>query len=224
MKTLTQVAASISSAAPPDFRLEGEGAPQDKASLLDFWSWAFGDLCDDDVKGIFAEWMVARLLDLPAPRRISWANNDLVTRSGIGIEVKASAYWQSWKRINQNGELKVDAEDVDHAKAKIRFGGLRARDSVSPALQTGGTRGLKSQLYVFCFQKHWRAAGWDAWQLDQWDFYVLDREQLEREGVGNSISLAKLKRLCGAMTAAEFKVHMQARETALPPRSANTAS
>jgi len=32
------------------------------AGLTDFWRWAFSDLCEDYLKGIFAEWMVGVLL------------------------------------------------------------------------------------------------------------------------------------------------------------------
>ena len=40
------------------------GGPQLDATptLLDFWRWAFSDICDDDIKGILAEWMMGTLL------------------------------------------------------------------------------------------------------------------------------------------------------------------
>jgi hypothetical protein len=54
------------------------GASELPANTLasDFWKWAYGDLSDDDVKGAFAEWLVAKLLALPQSRRVSWAPTD----------------------------------------------------------------------------------------------------------------------------------------------------
>jgi hypothetical protein len=46
---------------PAEVRLTSD-AQLTASTLLDFWRWAFSDLCDDDIKGIFAEWMVITLL------------------------------------------------------------------------------------------------------------------------------------------------------------------
>ena len=136
-----------------------------KLAVLDFWRWAFANLCDDDVKGWFAEWLVGSLLGLPMTHRISWANSDLITPGGIRIEVKASAYWQSWKRLNEDGTHKV-VEVVPEARATtIRFGGLVAGNSVE---LVGGPPSLKSDLYVFAFQRERDPELWDALNLDQW--------------------------------------------------------
>jgi hypothetical protein len=51
--------------------------------LQEFYHWAFSGLCDDDIKGIFAERMVMKLLNCSSPRRISWADNDINLPSGI---------------------------------------------------------------------------------------------------------------------------------------------
>jgi hypothetical protein len=67
-----------------DDRVSGGGVELTDASLLDFWRWAFSDLCDDDVKGIFAEWLVVKLMGIPQVRRVSWANSDLITPEGSG--------------------------------------------------------------------------------------------------------------------------------------------
>jgi hypothetical protein len=70
-------------------------APADLADLgiTDFWSWAFSDLSDDDLKGIFAEWLVIRLLRNKSIRRVSWANSDIILGDGLRVEVKATAFW-----------------------------------------------------------------------------------------------------------------------------------
>ena len=84
-------------------RLFGADALPENGTVMEFWAWALGDLCDDDVKGWFAEWLVAKLLGIPTPRRVSWANSDLITPQGVRIEVKSSSYWQSWKLIDEFG-------------------------------------------------------------------------------------------------------------------------
>lgn len=70
-------------------RLHGGGLDPADARVLEFWRWAFGDLCHNNVRGVFAEWLVAKLLgvELP-PTRDAWAAHDLEWRDGLTIEVK----------------------------------------------------------------------------------------------------------------------------------------
>jgi hypothetical protein len=188
--------------------LVGDAVLPEQTSLHDFWRWAFSDLCDDDIKGIFAEWMVSKLLDLSSDRRVSWANSDLVTPTGKRIEVKASAYWQSWKLVNEDGTRKPVPPPVDPARAVIQFGGLQARTAVLPA-SSADVRGFKSDIYVFCLHTQEDASAWDAWRLSHWQFYVLTREQLLERKVGRTISLAMLCKICSAMNAREFQEFMK---------------
>ncbi len=90
----------------PSDRVIGADVELQNASLLDFWKWAFSDLCDDDLKGIFAEWLVLKLLGIPAVRRVSWANSDIITLEGVRIEIKSTSYWQSWKLIDEVGSVR----------------------------------------------------------------------------------------------------------------------
>ncbi len=177
--------------------------PLRNTTLVDFWQWAFGDLCDDDIKGFFAEWLVHKLLGVDSPRRVSWANSDVVTPSRVTLEVKATSYWQSWKVIDQHGQpyaeplYKVPADD-----SKIRFSGLTARDSTTVA-DMSTSPALKSQLYVFAFQHEKDITRWNAMDLSQWEFYVLRAEELAQLG-GRSVSMKKLRTKYGPLTAAEF--------------------
>lgn len=172
-------------------------------TLVDFWKWAFSDLCDDDLKGFFAEWLVHKLLGVESPRRVSWANSDVVTLSRVRLEVKATSYWQSWKVIDQYGQpyteplYKVPADD-----SKIRFGRLTARDSTS-TVNMSASRALKSQLYVFAFQHEKDIKRWNAMDLSQWEFYVLRGEELAQIS-GRTVSLSKLRPKHGPLTSTEF--------------------
>jgi hypothetical protein len=184
--------------------VSGGDGPPDGMSVLDFWRWAFADLCDDDVKGWFAEWLVGLLLGLPQTRRISWAGSDHVTPEGVRIEVKASAYWQSWKLIEEDGTAKlVEAVSVNQ-NSRVAFGSLRSKDVAI----------YRSDLYIFAFQRERDPTRWNALDLTQWEFYALTRDQLAKVGT-RSISLATLGKLCSSMSAADFRVKGKAMVQAL---------
>lgn len=76
--------------------LHGTGLDLHDAAIMDFWRWAFGNLLNNDIRGVFAEWLVAKVLEIPLAVRQSWRGWDLETPEGIKIEVKASAYLQEW--------------------------------------------------------------------------------------------------------------------------------
>src|SRR5688572_16958600 len=130
----------------------GPLAGMEDLTVKDFWRWSFGDLSDDDLKGYFAEWMVANILQLSnMRRRVPWANSDLISSGGARIEVKSTAFWQSWKLVNEDGSAKyADNYPPPVDRRRIGFGGLRAGDSVT-ASTTSASRVFKSHLYVFAF-------------------------------------------------------------------------
>ena len=186
----------------PTDSLRGIGS-HTNTTLVDFWQWAFSDLCDDDLKGIYAEWLVHKLLGIESPRRISWANSDVVTPSRVRLEVKATSYWQSWKVIDQYGQPYAEPRyTIPKDDSKIRFGGLMARDS-SSTTDMSMSRALKAQLYVFAFQHEKYITRWNAMDLSQWEFYVVRAEELAQIG-GRTVSLSKLRPKYGPLTSAEF--------------------
>jgi hypothetical protein len=199
---------------PSEIMLKGNAEIGTNATLLDFWRWAFSDLCDDDIKGIFAEWMVSLLLDLPLAlsRRVSWADSDIGLSNGTRIEVKASALWQSWKLVNPDGTRKPVPPPAVLNSNRIRFGGLQARKAIgiSPATLSANKQ-LKSDIYIFCMNTQTDAAKWDAWNLADWEFYVMTAQELNASKVGSSISLAALRRVRPAMSASEFQSYAKSR-------------
>lgn len=66
---------------------------------------------------------------------------------------------------------------------------------------------IKSDYYVFYMKTQADPAAWSAWDLAQWEFYLLARGELVAAGVSGSISLAKLRRLQEPMFAAQFQQH-----------------
>jgi hypothetical protein len=189
----------------PEDKLIGIDEISGEQTIADFWRWAFSDLCDDDVKGIFAEWLVCRLLDLPMTRRFSWANCDIRTPGGVRIEVKSSAWWQSWRLLNGDGsprEPRVEPSQV------IQFRRLKSRDPELYGVCQGGEKDIvasyHADLYVFAIQNEHNAEIWNALDLRQWTFYLLTRNQVEGTGYA-SMSLKWLESKHSSLTAAEFR-------------------
>ncbi len=187
-----------------DLAFDSTGPIADLA-VFNFWNWAFRDLCDDDVKGIYIEWVIGKMLGIEGERRISWANSDLITLDGIRIEIKSTSYWQSWKLMDEHGKIKKAPEKGNPLKAdnEIKFGGLKAKDSLGKD-QWGGESAYKSHLYLFCFQKEKDYFRWNALDMDQWEFYVLKREDLERLNV-KTITLSRLKKITSKLNSASLK-------------------
>ena len=64
--------------------------------LLDYWRWAGSDLLSNTSRGILAEFLVGSALGMTEEVRTEWGLYDLLTPAGIKVEVKNSAYIQSW--------------------------------------------------------------------------------------------------------------------------------
>src|SRR3954447_8661789 len=65
------------------------------ATVLEFWKFAMGDLRTNNVRGYLAEFLVARAVGATG-RRVEWDPWDVTAPDGTRIEVKSSAYLQSW--------------------------------------------------------------------------------------------------------------------------------
>ena len=186
-------------------KLQGHPKPEN-SSVLDFWRWAFSDLSDDDIKGLFAEWLVHKLLGIQSIRRVSWANSDVITPRGTRIEVKSTAYWQSWKYLGEDGlPLAKPRHQPHNDDGKIRFGGLKARDSTN-AVTEGVDRDFKSDFYVFALQKETNLDSWNALNLSQWEFFWVPISKLRELGSA-SISLRTLRKNFGTLSAEQLSVY-----------------
>jgi hypothetical protein len=65
-------------------------------NILSYWQWSASDLLGNTERGRLAEYIVAMALDVADGVRSGWEAYDLETSSGIRVEVKASAYVQTW--------------------------------------------------------------------------------------------------------------------------------
>ena len=69
-----------------------------KRTLQDFWAWAFSDLVGNTERGKLAEYIVATAIGCHMETSPTWESFDLLSPEGIRVEVKTSAYIQSWEQ------------------------------------------------------------------------------------------------------------------------------
>lgn len=134
--------------------------------MLDFWRWSASDLVSNATRGILAEYIVAQALGLATGVRAEWDAYDLVTSAGLKVEVKSSAYLQSWF----------------HKKLSVIGFGIRPKfawDSDTNELETERRR--QAGVYVFCVLAHKNKATVDPLDLDQWVFYVVPSAVLDEQ-------------------------------------------
>ena len=163
-----------------------------QCKLIDFWKWSVSDLISNATRGTLAEFIVAMAMgiDLSTVRE-EWDAYDLETEDGIKIEIKTSAYLQTWFQKNYS---------------KIIF-------SIKPAYfwdaKTNKTSKIKSRpsdIYVFCLLKHKDKKTVNPLKLEQWVFYVVSTEKInEFYGNKKSIQLNSLEKITECVNYSELK-------------------
>ena len=145
--------------------------------LNDFWAWNSSDLLNNTLRGALAEFVVASAIGLDTNEcREDWTAFDLKTKSGRRIEVKCSAYLQSWnvERLSRiqfsiRPAYAWDAEN-DYSEESKRW----------------------SDLYVFCLYAS-KDRNESPLQLENWEFYVLPTYILDEKCSNQkSITLSSL--------------------------------
>jgi len=167
-------------------------------SLLDFWRWSVSDILSNATRGILAEFIVAKALgiDTSSVRR-EWDAFDLITPHNVRIEVKSSAYLQSWEQIKYSD---------------IRFGCAEAREWDYNIDKRSGISKRHADVYVFCLLKHLDKSTVNPLNLDQWEFYVIATpELLDKIGKQKTISLSTLKKLTLAISYDDVSNAVQAK-------------
>lgn len=177
-----------------DETLHGTNGAILDATVLEFWRWAFGDLCQNNVRGVFAEWLVANLLGIDLPgTRDPWAAHDLELRDGLTIEIKCCACLQAWHAEGQAPSA------IGWSVPQTQT--WTARDGYS------GTAPHNADLYVLCVQIEEDPARWDALDFDQWRFHVLTRERLASMGAAR-ISRRCVTQVAPQLTAGELQAEV----------------
>jgi hypothetical protein len=164
---------------------KAQGSPLAAADILDYWSWAYSDIVGNTNRGALAEFIVARAIGSEPPVRTDWAAYDLDTPSGIKVEVKSSAYLQSWYQAT------VSAPTFSIRKARGCF----------PETNEVSEEPLRhSDVYVFCLLAYKGDKRMlDPLDLSQWEFYVVKTTEIDRIfGERSSIGINRVKDLSEA--------------------------
>lgn len=161
----------------PSTKLPGSGG----ITIGDFWRWAYSDVLSNRNRSIFAEFLVGSALDcIDTQPRLEWASCDL-HYAGKPIEVKSSAYLQSWKQTKPS---------------VIRFSIAPARfwNQSTHQYEEGPRR--SAHLYVFCLFTPTNPAGANVLDTAQWEFYTILTAALNQHfPAARSLSLTSLRRI-----------------------------
>jgi hypothetical protein len=148
-------------------------------SVLDFWQWSSSDLLSNTLRGRSAEFLVASALNVANATRVEWDAIDVISSTGIRVEVKSSAYLQSWK--SKPSTIRFDIQ------RRLAFDWRTNQLFSTDPLRT-------ADAYVFCLLDHQNPETVDPTNLNQWRFYVIATKELDAKlGNQKSLGLAKLQ-------------------------------
>jgi hypothetical protein len=158
--------------------IQSEGSPG--ATILDYWRWAHSDVLGNTERGVFAEFLVGLALGLNEGIRTEWEKYDL-NYNGKKIEVKSSAYLQTWT---------IDK----HSRILFSIGAKRHWDIESRKYSEEAMR--HADIYVFCLLECRDQGKVNPLDTNQWCFYVMTTQEIEK-GFSKAASLS-LERLIQA--------------------------
>lgn len=167
-------------------RLTGDEALSERVTVRDFWRWIGSDLVGNTTRGLFAEYLVGLAVGTFTGSeadsvRDEWGAYDLETPEGVKLEVKSSAFLQSWWQEKE---------------AVPRFGIARTQAWDDATGQSSEEKARWSDVYVFCLLHHRSKATLNPLDIGQWTFLVLGTAVLdERVGGQGSIGLTRLRKL-----------------------------
>jgi hypothetical protein len=150
-------------------------------SLLNFWQWAYSDLIGNTERGAVAEYLVALACGIDDKSRVGWDTYDLKLNNRIKIEVKSSAYLQSWKQ-------------KDFSKPTFSIRQTIAWDAIENVYSTEKKR--HADVYVFALLAHKDQETLNPLDTSQWVFYVIHTNAIDsRLKEYKQVSLWKLEGL-----------------------------
>lgn len=155
--------------------------------------WCFGNLLDNATRGVVAEFIVAKALGVASGNRKEWDFADLKF-NGLNIEVKSSAYVQSWEqdkpsRISFDIKPRKQMWDADTNTTREFAGPKRPAD-----------------IYVFCLLAETDEDKIDPLDTKQWAFYVISTEKLnETFGSQKTLGLSSLEKMVKPVVYSEIE-------------------
>lgn len=159
--------------------------------LSDYWAWNSSDLLVNTERGSFSEFIVSSALDLDlSGTKEDWGPYDVLfpfrwtqdgaERDAVHVEVKSSAYLQSWEQ----------------SKLSNIIFSIRPARAWEPDTGFRGEVKRQSDVYVFCHYTVKDRSRADPLVLDDWDFYIISTKKLDEVcGAQKTISLASLQLL-----------------------------
>lgn len=147
-------------------------------NVADYWRFQFSNLIDN--LGFVAEFLIAQALSKDEPDNCNgWTVYDLGYR-GKRIEVKATSYWQSWKKSQIISEIR---------NFSIRKTYLDYQNNKSE-------KARQNDIYIFCLDKGKTEEAANPLNLDNWDFYVVPTKVINDTFSDQKVlSLKRLKEL-----------------------------
>ena len=171
------MALAIDGALVPTGVFRGAGAPRD-VTVLDYWRWAYSDLLSNTERGVLAEFIVGMLIGAIHRVRAAWDPVDLQTAAGRGVEVKSSAYWQTWHQ---------------ERPSRIQFSIRPARAWRPETNEFDEEPRRNADVYVFCVLGAPDRGRSDPLDLAEWQFFVAASARLDQQfGEQKTIGLASL--------------------------------
>ena len=135
-------------------------------NVLSFWQWSSSELLGNALRGVLAEFIVGSTIDTLDKPREEWDAYDLITKNGLKIEIKSSAYLQSWNQ-NELSKISFGIQPTVEWDSKTN---LRAKESKR-----------QSDIYIFCVLHHKDKNTVEPLNLSQWTFYILDTKVLNKK-------------------------------------------
>jgi len=175
--TLSKITTTIKSG-NEHFHFDGDAID---LTLLSFWQWSSSELLGNALRGVLAEFIVSIDIGCENSVREEWDAYDLISPTGIKIEVKSGSYLQSWAQ-------------KELSKISFSIGKTKGWEAATNEYSDEFKR--QADVYVFCVLSHQDKETIDPLNLAQWDYYVLSTEMLN-EKIGNqkTISLSSLLKL-----------------------------
>ena len=136
--------------------------------IINFWRWSQSDLISNSLRGILAEYLVATVLGVDGGIRTEWDAYDLTSENGVKIEVKSSAYIQSWQQVSDSN---------------ISFNIKKTKGWNSKTNEYSNELKRQADVYVFCLLKHRDKETVNPLNLNQWEFYILPTKILNEKKV-----------------------------------------
>lgn len=147
----------------------------------DFWRWAHSVFLSNAQRGVLAEYIVGRALNCLSEKRVEWDAHDHLMRDGTTIEVKSSAYIQSWNQKRPSD---------------IRFDIARKQSWVAETNTFKDKRERTADVYIFCVLAEKNRQRIDPLDLNQWFFMALASDAInDKLSDQKSVGLSTLKNI-----------------------------